>query len=331
MLAPKGVWMMMRNDYRRALILLRCNEPGYSGHVRLERRTLMGSMYFMVQTPQDDETLFAALVGRGRDDYYACVLGGLSRDSRGQFVLSHSFDPRKLCGRELEQYQLIAVARTAGGDCRIVLYGNVDGHADLNWERVQQALCLSLAPEAGDCALPRPREEKAQAEAPGEASAPEAVPKEEACAAEAGLEVKGVERLEAIPAQADAAQLDSLPAAEDAPSSGTAADALGVDTSLPWPDEIDELRALFRQSPPLADAPENGYVYISAPLPEGSPYDFLAVGLRAENGLPVAVSYALPATYAPEPPAGLESYRWMGDGNRGWWVSEIDLETGAPI
>ena len=33
---------MMRNDYRRALILLRGNAPGYSGHVRLERRTLMG-------------------------------------------------------------------------------------------------------------------------------------------------------------------------------------------------------------------------------------------------------------------------------------------------
>ena len=35
---------MMRNDYRRALILLRSNAASYSGHVRLERRTLMGSM-----------------------------------------------------------------------------------------------------------------------------------------------------------------------------------------------------------------------------------------------------------------------------------------------
>lgn len=322
---------MMRNDYRRALILLRCNEPGYSGHVRLERRTLMGNMYFMVQAPQDGEMLSAALVGRGKDDYYACVLGGLSRDSRGQFVLSHSFDPRKLCGRELEQYQLVAVARTAGSDCRIVLYGNVDGHADLNWERVQQALCLSLAPEMGDCAIPQPREGETQEETLGEASAAEAALEEADCMEPAEPEVKGVERLEALPVQAAADRPADAEGEGEIARGRSAADALQMDSSLPWPDEIGELRALFWQLPPLADAPENGYVYISAPLPDGSPYDFLAVGLRAEGGLPVAVSYALPAAYAPEPPAGLESCRWMGDNNRGWWVSEIDLKTGALI
>ena len=58
---------MMRNDYRRTLILLRSNAPGYSGHVRLERRTLMGTMYFLVQSPSDCATLRAARVGRGRD------------------------------------------------------------------------------------------------------------------------------------------------------------------------------------------------------------------------------------------------------------------------
>lgn len=37
---------MIRNDYRRALIMLRALEKGYSGHVRLERRTLRGNMQF---------------------------------------------------------------------------------------------------------------------------------------------------------------------------------------------------------------------------------------------------------------------------------------------
>ena len=105
---------MMRNDYRRALILLRSNASSYSGHVRLERRTLMGSMYFVVQAPDSAENLRAVLVGRDRSGYFACALGQFKRDSRGQAVLSHSFDPRKLCGRELEQYQLVAVVR---GDC----------------------------------------------------------------------------------------------------------------------------------------------------------------------------------------------------------------------
>ena len=44
---------MNRNDYRRAFIMLRPSLPGYSGHVRLERRTMMGSMYFTASGPED--------------------------------------------------------------------------------------------------------------------------------------------------------------------------------------------------------------------------------------------------------------------------------------
>ena len=40
---------MQRNDFRRSLILLRPLRRGMSGHVRLERRTLQGSMRFTVQ------------------------------------------------------------------------------------------------------------------------------------------------------------------------------------------------------------------------------------------------------------------------------------------
>ena len=135
---------MMRNDYRRALILLRSNASSYSGHVRLERRTLMGSMYFVVQAPEPAEELRAALVGRDRSGYYACALGQFKRDSRGQAVLSYSFDPRNLCGRELEQYQLVAVVR---GDCEIVLSGNVTGSAELNWAQVRAAVCALYGAE----------------------------------------------------------------------------------------------------------------------------------------------------------------------------------------
>ena len=42
---------MTKNEYRRSLILLRSNESGYSGHVRMERRVTTGSMTFMLQTP----------------------------------------------------------------------------------------------------------------------------------------------------------------------------------------------------------------------------------------------------------------------------------------
>ena len=43
---------MNRNEYRRAFIMLRAAQPGYGGHVRLERRTLTAGMYFMVSAPQ---------------------------------------------------------------------------------------------------------------------------------------------------------------------------------------------------------------------------------------------------------------------------------------
>ena len=316
---------MMKNDYRRSLILLRCNEPGYSGHVRLERRTLMGSMYFLVQPVKEGETLHALLVGRTRDSYTACLLGRLSRDSRGQAVLSHSFDPRNICGRELEDYQLIAVAATSGNDCRIVLYGNVDGHADLNWERVRQAVCLSLNPAPGRPSTPQPREEEEQPQPRTEATMPqmeEAAPQEQAEIPEEGQEMEAPAQPASAPVMAET---------EERAAMQTAAALLGVETALPWPEEIEELRAIFASSPPLENAPDNGYVYISAPLPEGSPYDFLAVGLRAENGMPAAVSYALPASYTPEPPAGLEAYKWLGDNNRGWWISEVDLNSGKTV
>ena len=47
--------------------------------------------------------------------------------------------------------------------------------------------------------------------------------------------------------------------------------------------------------------------------------DFVAVGVRAENGVPARLAYAFPGEYAPTPPAGLEDCRWFG-GPRGWWV-----------
>lgn len=137
---------MMRNDYRRSLILLRSNAPGFSGHVRLERRTLMGSMYFVVQIPGSGVTLRAALVGRNRDGYYACSLGELRQDGRGQATLGYNFDPRCICDRELEQYQLIVVVRV-DGSCEILLTGNLNGYAEVNWERVRAAVCALYAQE----------------------------------------------------------------------------------------------------------------------------------------------------------------------------------------
>ena len=67
---------MIRNDYRRALIMLRALEKGYSGHVRLERRTLRGNMQFSITAPSGGE-LHAAILARKPGTYAAEDLGGI--------------------------------------------------------------------------------------------------------------------------------------------------------------------------------------------------------------------------------------------------------------
>lgn len=285
---------MMRNDYRRALILLRGNAAGYSGHVRLERRTLMGSMYFLIQAPSGCGTLRAALVGRGKDSYYACALGEMQRDARGQAVLGWNFDPRNICERELEQYQLIVVTCAEDADCAILLWGNVCGHAEMNWERVRTAVCGLYAP-------PVARE----GEAIPEEHAPALIVQEPCCG--------------------EAQNTADVPE-EAGPQ--TAGELLDIDMSLPWPADIEPVRALFQISAPMENPPDQEYVYIAAAMPPESGYAYSAVGVRVQNGVPASVRYGLPAPWSAAPPAGLEDYSWLGDQNRGFWMTQIDFSEG---
>jgi len=302
---------MMRNDYRRALILLRGNAQGYSGHVRLERRTLMGSMYFLLQAPQECGGLHAFLVGRDKNGYYACELGELKRDGRGQAVLTYSFDPRNICGRELENYQLIAVACTSGESCEAVLYGNVSGHAEMNWEKVRESLC---ALRGGDAPQESPSEEPAaQLPAP-----------EELLAEETPMPASEEEQAKPVQQENDA---EPAPAIEAAPKNTlqTAGQLLGINMELPWPENIEPLRPLFSISVPMENPPDEEYTYIAVAMPEESGYAYCAVGVLAEDGVPVSVRYGLPSPWSAQPPAGLEDYAWVGDQNRGWWMTQVDL------
>lgn len=307
---------MMRNDYRRALILLRGNASGYSGHVRLERRTLMGSMYFQVQAPAECGPLQAALVGRGKDNYFACALGALSLDSRAQATLSYSFDPRNICGHELEDYRLIVVTRAEDMDCAIVLYGNVCGHADLNWERVRTAVCGLYTDGIA----------RGKADEPAAGAEVEHQIQEE-------IEELREEIEDARSEDADVCRevreevAEEIPNASELLSDGiqSAGEKLDLDMDLPWPGDVEPLRQLFMYSPPLENPPDDEYVYIAAPMPEESGYPYVAVGIKAEGGEPVSVRYGLPSRWSAEPPAGLEESTWVGSENTGWWVSETEI------
>jgi len=164
---------MIRNEYRRAFIMLRAVMPGYGGHVRLERRTLTGSMYFIITAPQGVGELAAALVGQQNGEYYAAPIGPLSRDRRGQLALAWQFDPRSIAGRPLEAYPWIAVVAT-GGPCALALTGNVDGSRTVDARALERAACALFAPGENDVApaadLPEPEPTPAASEAPIEDS-----------------------------------------------------------------------------------------------------------------------------------------------------------------
>ncbi len=137
---------MVRNDYRRALIMMRSLRAGVSGYVRLERRTLIGTMQFTVTGARERETLYALLLYQLNGLWYAQPLGQLGLIRYGQSGLVYRFDPRDIEGRALEDYTLVAVASLSDeGVCDLVLAGFLNGSRVVDWPQVRQAICESFA------------------------------------------------------------------------------------------------------------------------------------------------------------------------------------------
>ena len=332
---------MLRNDYRRALIMFRSLEQGFSGHARLERRTLMGTLCLTACAP-GALALRAALVGRRGNDYFAAPLGALRRDSRGQYSLIASFDPRNIEGRELEEYQLLVVV-DAGDPCHLVLSGNVCGSVQMDWERVRRAACALFLPganaRAGQIAegqpLPaaEPSPDNAYADAPAAepspdnayADAPAAEPPSDnayadAPAAEPSSDNSFADAPAAEPSSDNAyADAPAVEPSSDAPPAATPAEERTLDLSRPWPQPFEAVRALFSGGEWMEEPPLAGYAFVRAPLTDNSAAPWVAVGVRAEDGVPAQVVYAFPADEGETPPAGLEDcIRFSGA--RDWWL-----------
>ena len=355
---------MIRNEFRRAFIMLRAAMPGYGGHVRLERRTLTGSMYFIVTAPQGVNELTAALAGQQNGEYYAAPIGALTRDRRGQLALAWQFDPRAIDGRPLEAYAWVVVAAT-GGPCAVALTGNVEGARAMDPDALGRAVCALFAPaqppvQAPAADLPEP---EAAPVPPVDDSAfvaeqtvfepepaPEPVPTEPAAKSDMRGDVRIYTstraRLRAAaqrarescptepapagdppqsqPAPEESASPSQPDSPDDAQEAQTAAQALGLDITAPWPGEAESLRRLFATQAPRMTLLGDGYTYVAAPLPAGAGYDESLVGLKAEDGRITAIRYALGGRRAPEPPAGLEGYRWVPIlGDAGYWVLDV--------
>ena len=140
---------MNKNDYRRAYIMMRARAQGCAGHVRLERRTLMGSMYFVAAAPTAMGQLWAALAGRQGDRVHAVLMGAMRRDARGQATLACEFDPRSIQGRPLESYPLAVIAASGPDGCRVLLTGSLESARPMDADAVEEAVCALLAPSGG--------------------------------------------------------------------------------------------------------------------------------------------------------------------------------------
>lgn len=143
---------MIREDYRRALIMLRSLRPGVSGHVRLERRTLFATLQFTV-SGTDDTPLQGFLLGRVNGKWQGAALGAFGAPRYGQAGLTVKFDPRNIQGLTLEQYALIGVAAQTAQGYIPLLFGNLNGSIECTLECVQ-AECARLFGTAAQDKLP---------------------------------------------------------------------------------------------------------------------------------------------------------------------------------
>lgn len=300
---------MANQEYRRSLIMLRGLEKGYSGHARLERRVLNGTLDFTVGGSRSGEVLTAAMLGPRGSKWTARTMGTLREDGRGQRGLFASFDPRNLAGLDLSEETALVVSRLADGRITPVLYGYINGSRPMDWTAIQRALedAYSLS--------------SAQPETPNSAEHTPAPEVQAAPQTEESAEPKEPAEPEERTEPETASEPTPTPKAKPLPA-GT---QLDLDMTKPWPADVEGLRVLFLTQPPYEPLTMDGYVFVRAAMAEETGIDHCAVGIRAENGEVTGVCYAIPMAYSPEPPAGLEGYRWIGDQNHGWWTTCDDL------
>lgn len=327
---------MSKNEYRRALIMLRPAISGVSGHARLERRTMTGSLYFIVSA--QGEGWQAALVGQRSGEYYAAALGALKPDDRGQLTLAYAFDPRSIAGRPLEAYQLLAVAQVDAQGCKLALTGNVEGAYPMDPALVEQAVCALYTADEPAADLPAPE-------------ALEVTFSEPAAPANADVEYIAPEALEPEPTPEPVPEPmpEPVPVPESVPepepthtkiytrmrSSVSAAEAADPAPSEAAPDPDPSATDAGWCAPtaaPCAMPLEDGYSYIRLPLPAACGLDYCMLGVRTQNNRVASVRCALPGQFSPTPPRGIPGGVWLstGDGTgAGYWVVTVKCEESA--
>ncbi len=314
---------MNKNDYRRALIMLRALSGSYTGHVRLERRTLMGTLQITVSGPTDPK-LTGLLLGDKGGQWYGSVLGTLKSDRRDQSGLLASIDPRNISRRDLDDYALVGVAGPSG----LLMSGFLNGSRQVDWAAAAQVvaqLCGTPAATAGEPVMDLP-------------------PQESVTQQQARLIAEEAQQLADAGCTCDVtdegADCVCPPAAVEstgfyvAPTGGTAPEGMAIDRIEPgatWPESALSVRTLFEQNPAEDPFSAPGYTFIRAPLGGAESGEYCLIGLKCDSGQVSTLCYAIPGEFALEPPVGLEGYSWRGAGAVGYWTTCIDLQSGDPV
>lgn len=316
---------MNRNEYRRALIMLRSLLNGYSGHARIEIRTLTGNLSIIASSPQNAQSVRAALVGKRRSEYFAYPLGTLRRDMRGQAGLTVTFDPRDIGGRTLDAYSLLALVAVNNGECELVLAGNLNGSCELDWSRVRDTVCaLYAAQPSGDTQENDAAEPETASKAAVEPE-PETEGRQDACeGASCQLENRNEqeenaeEQIEIARDAGDAENTDGGLAWDFTPETGETDENDAPGTAEDVEDDENDRKNNAEEG---EDLPEpfsgEGWTFTRAALPAACGYPYVYIGMSEGGG---EMCVALPAQFTVEPPAGLEEYDWYGGAGQGWWV-----------
>lgn len=300
---------MIRNDYRRALIMLRSLANGYSGHARIEVRTLAGTLSALASIPQGDRSVYAALVGSHRGKYYAAPLGIFRRDMRGQGVMSVNFDPRDIGGRPLEAYGLLTLVEVTGGKQDIAMVGNLNGNVDVDWGRAKDAACALYRAEA--VPVSELLSEKTELESEMLPDDQEKIIWDLTPAPDVREEVQEEIR-EEIREEVQEEELQELPLVEEE----TPEPEEDVLPEVEVPPEVEIIPEPEESEPPMEG---EGWSFVKIPMVKGCGFDCSYIGVRSAC-TPDAICYALPACFTPEPPPGLDEYEWVGDNRSGWWI-----------
>lgn len=137
---------MIKNDYRRDMILLRPLEDGISGFCRLEARVSRGSITYNIRAQRGfGGRLIAVLAGVHNGRWQAAAGGEIRADALGQAGYYWEFDPRAINSLALENYALIGVA-VDGPDARLLLAGKQDKGCMVDWQAAERAVHELLAP-----------------------------------------------------------------------------------------------------------------------------------------------------------------------------------------